>query len=243
MKFLTRVRSNDMMNRPIRYALGTAGMLAFALAASGPASASFVAEICDLANCSGNVVTGIDPSATGVISLSAAFNGYTTIFNIAQSKPSIGSATAPQMDLSYIVTSGAGASGSIFLYASDTDFMGGNGISTNIGGSNSAGGTVTAKVWGGNSDVALDLTHLIGTLGPLTGTNFSTGATDPFSPISKYSLTLGVIVARTAAGTSSGDFNVSAIPEPSTWAMMVLGFAGIGFMAYRRKSKTGFRLA
>jgi hypothetical protein len=30
---------------------------------------------------------------------------------------------------------------------------------------------------------------------------------------------------------------VDAIPEPSTWAMMILGFSGIGFMAYRRKSK------
>jgi PEP-CTERM motif len=27
------------------------------------------------------------------------------------------------------------------------------------------------------------------------------------------------------------------VPEPSTWAMMILGFAGIGFMTYRRKSK------
>jgi hypothetical protein len=28
---------------------------------------------------------------------------------------------------------------------------------------------------------------------------------------------------------------ISAVPEPSTWAMMILGFAGIGWMAYRRK--------
>jgi len=28
-----------------------------------------------------------------------------------------------------------------------------------------------------------------------------------------------------------------AVPEPSTWAMMMLGFACIGFTAYRRKSK------
>jgi hypothetical protein len=28
---------------------------------------------------------------------------------------------------------------------------------------------------------------------------------------------------------------ISAVPEPSTWAMMILGFAGVGFMAYRRK--------
>jgi hypothetical protein len=29
----------------------------------------------------------------------------------------------------------------------------------------------------------------------------------------------------------------SAVPEPATWAMLLLGFAGVGFMAYRRKSK------
>lgn len=30
---------------------------------------------------------------------------------------------------------------------------------------------------------------------------------------------------------------VAAVPEPSTWAMMILGFAGVGFMAYRRRGK------
>jgi PEP-CTERM motif len=30
---------------------------------------------------------------------------------------------------------------------------------------------------------------------------------------------------------------IDAVPEPSTWAMMILGFAGLGFMAYRRKLK------
>jgi hypothetical protein len=28
----------------------------------------------------------------------------------------------------------------------------------------------------------------------------------------------------------------SAVPEPSTWAMMILGFFGVGFMAYRRRN-------
>jgi hypothetical protein len=27
----------------------------------------------------------------------------------------------------------------------------------------------------------------------------------------------------------------SGVPEPSTWAMMILGFCGLGFMAYRRR--------
>jgi len=37
--------------------------------------------------------------------------------------------------------------------------------------------------------------------------------------------------------------NISPIPETSTWAMLLIGFAGIGFMAYRRKSKPAFMTA
>jgi hypothetical protein len=31
------------------------------------------------------------------------------------------------------------------------------------------------------------------------------------------------------------DTTVSAVPEPSTWAMMILGFVGVGAMTYRRR--------
>jgi hypothetical protein len=30
----------------------------------------------------------------------------------------------------------------------------------------------------------------------------------------------------------------SSVPEPSTWAMLLLGFAGLGFMACRRTKKS-----
>jgi hypothetical protein len=37
---------------------------------------------------------------------------------------------------------------------------------------------------------------------------------------------------------------VAGVPEPSTWAMMILGFLALGFMAYRRKPHaTAFRVA
>ena len=40
-------------------------------------------------------------------------------------------------------------------------------------------------------------------------------------------------------GESNGLFgSITAVPEPSTWAMMILGFAGVGFMAYRRRNQT-----
>ena len=34
-----------------------------------------------------------------------------------------------------------------------------------------------------------------------------------------------------------------AVPEPSTWAMMILGFFGVGFLAYRRKNQGAERIA
>jgi hypothetical protein len=39
------------------------------------------------------------------------------------------------------------------------------------------------------------------------------------------------------------DVVTTAVPEASTWAMMVLGFLGLGFMAYRRKNHVAFRIA
>ncbi|SDJ65160.1 MULTISPECIES: choice-of-anchor C family PEP-CTERM protein [Bradyrhizobium] len=48
----------------------------------------------------------------------------------------------------------------------------------------------------------------------------------------------------TAFGPALDNVSVTAVPEPSTWAMMILGFFGIGFVAYRRKSSaSGMRLA
>jgi hypothetical protein len=42
----------------------------------------------------------------------------------------------------------------------------------------------------------------------------------------------------------AANFSVNpAVPEPSTWAMMILGFFGVGFMAYRRKGQGALRLA
>jgi hypothetical protein len=35
----------------------------------------------------------------------------------------------------------------------------------------------------------------------------------------------------------------AAVPEASTWAMMILGFFGVGFTAYRRRASASFRVA
>jgi hypothetical protein len=52
-------------------------------------------------------------------------------------------------------------------------------------------------------------------------------------------------VILSSSGNSFEFSNVAAAaPEPATWAMMILGFFGVGFVAYRRKaSGPAFRLA
>jgi len=43
----------------------------------------------------------------------------------------------------------------------------------------------------------------------------------------------GLITTMNVNGNPTGP-----VPEPSTWAMMILGFVGVGFMAYRRRNTT-----
>jgi hypothetical protein len=66
----------------------------------------------------------------------------------------------------------------------------------------------------------------------------STGINGGFNPGDTVQLRLSQSFGYSVAGPDLGTFTLaSAVPEPSTWAMMVLGFAGIGFMAYRRKQR------
>ena len=64
--------------------------------------------------------------------------------------------------------------------------------------------------------------------------------------------TLRSVEVFTAAGESFNEFKQvqfsaagipPSIPETATWAMMILGFMGVGFMAYRRRNEGAFRLA
>jgi PEP-CTERM motif len=81
-----------------------------------------------------------------------------------------------------------------------------------------------------NDDVKTGLDEFMAVAtGGTSFTSLTITSTDGFSQIKHFEI--------------SGLTTVRAIPEPSTWAMMVLGFAGVGFMAYRRKSKGAFRLA
>lgn len=59
-----------------------------------------------------------------------------------------------------------------------------------------------------------------------------------------YCTATGVHPSYTALTVSAvtGVPSVPAVPEGSTWVMTILGFAGVGFAAYRRKSRLAFKI-
>ncbi len=219
-----------------------------ALGVSVPAHAAFVARICNDIQCMGGDDFIVQDNAAGdtvpmqgVISFAAASAfGYTVLVNTSQSKPVIGSATSPQLDLSFVVTSGAAGGNNLFLYASDTNFTSSSPFfSLAVGGTNSgASGTVTSRAWGGTSNTEFQFSsaNLLGALGPLTGNMYSAATLGSFAATANpFSLTIGTQVSRATAGTSTGDLNlqISVVPVPGAWALMLLGLAVIGFVGRR----------
>jgi hypothetical protein len=48
----------------------------------------------------------------------------------------------------------------------------------------------------------------------------------------------GFIEVGWVGGTYTPPAYIGAVPEPTTWAMLLIGFAGIGFAAYRQRHRT-----
>lgn len=85
--------------------------------------------------------------------------------------------------------------------------------------------------------------------GPVSGSQFNgwtAFGANTFFLDGVNTLEFDVVNYAQTSGNPSGlnvQFLTAAVPEPSTWAMMILGFLGVGFVAYRRKSDAVLRIA
>lgn len=103
----------------------------------------------------------------------------------------------------------------ISFYSSTSD------VSFNIGADGAVGGTHFPGF--ACNDAYCLLGPSTGQLDETNGTNIDPGTGNQiYTPV-------GINVSVTLAG---------AVPESSTWALMMLGFAGVGFMAYRRRNQS-----
>jgi len=203
--------------------------------------------------CADNTGCDLNP-ATGVIQLANdTLNGVAVNGSI---QLSTGTPANPGQDLidtsSLSIVNTAGATRVVTVAVSDTDFsapvksfhLTGSGTWVNAGGS-----TLLMQWWDdpANAQGAKDAFdapgNLLGSffvLGSDPLLSFHTDQTGSVSDSDPFSMTIwaqGTLTSG-AALLSRGQGEVKlAIPEPSTWAMMALGFVGLGFAGYRRTRK------
>jgi hypothetical protein len=89
--------------------------------------------------------------------------------------------------------------------------------------------TITFIFAGGSRSITIP-EQLINTDATLQFVGFTSDT--PFLSITIDDPTHGLVIDNFTFATGLQ----SAVPEPSTWAMMILGFAGVGFLAYRRRN-------
>ena len=98
-------------------------------------------------------------------------------------------------------------------------------VTFNIGGENFGTGYSTYSLSA--------LQFLNGSIWDITFSSAVDGNQISLMTTAQYAFTNG-ISGTSSSGTITSEL-APAVPEPSTWAMMILGFCGVGFMAYRRK--------
>jgi hypothetical protein len=103
-------------------------------------------------------------------------------------------------------------------------------VGFDVWGDNRPGGTWTLNL-ALNGSPAFSLNGIDHAAGSFAGS-----AETVFFVATSSSVTLDFSQANSTEGASPtfDNVTVATVPEPATWAMMILGFAGLGFMAYRR---------
>jgi hypothetical protein len=233
------------------------GLLVLSSNAFAVATLSF--EVLDAANVSLGVTYCFDgqapcdltgPIPDGAIIVSQSLPGGFT-FNVTTglTKPVLGSAATPNMDLNSIDIKSTGGTNTLILGFSDTDFTAAPASLQGLFGGTltaPAGSTVTAEAYfdtgndlfgppAGNPGNGGTFSFAIGPFGPGA---FSGTASGPGPLTQPYSLTQYIKLKVTGVSTFSGDFELQAVPEPTSVALLagVLLTTGVALRRRLRKA-------
>jgi VPDSG-CTERM motif len=157
----------------------------------------------------------------GVVSWSGTIGVWNLNIDTGITKPQIGSATQPQMDLNF--TAQSTAAGTLTLTFTDSGFNA-SGVGVDTIGGTQPNGSVT-------DNIQLNGVNVM-SIGPLTGGAFSGSTSGPITLGVIDVLGLQVVINHTASGITTGNKNFT-VPDGGS-AVALLGIALTGLEGVRR---------
>ena len=180
-----------------------------------------------------NLIGDLNP-ATGELTLSTNVGVWTLSISTGVTKPVLGAAKTPIMDL--VIQASSTNAGTLQYVFSDTGFTPFSPFTATVSGHVISGAptTVNYSVYGDASDTLAALTTPLTTTGtiPLPVLTSNSGS---FSLSSLYSLSQVVQINASGPSSVSVDASLSVIPEPSTTALTFLGLSLVAGLARRRR--------
>jgi hypothetical protein len=146
--------------------------------------------------------------------------------------------SATSLDSNSISATSTGTTEVLDVYVSVSDVTGLSGLQRALSGLTvnflTPGWSVTESTFEDNSNLVFGTANTLATHTFISGPDIFT-ALAPVSVTSPFSVTeLYQISSNGLSGAANDTIDVSGVPEPSTWAMLGIGFAVIGLVGFRK---------